>query len=248
MTPWLRLILPFALVLARTSAFIGVLPLVSSRTVPRHLRVGLAVLLTVFFAWSIPPAAAIGKVKALSAAVMLAREALCGLGLGLAVRLVFVAVQQGGVLIGRQMGFAFASIVDPSSGENTQPFGLYMDTLFTLLFLVAGGHHLLLRMIGRSYQAFPIAGGPDFGVMASAVTAAGSAMLLFALKLAAPLLAAILILTVVLGVLARVLPEMNILLLSLPLRVGAGLLLAVAMVPVLETFVHEIIGWMEKLL
>jgi len=249
MAAWLGLILPFALVLARTSAFLGVLPLFSSRTIPRQAKVGLAVLMTIFYAMLVPPIdVAGGQMKALAAVVLVGREALCGLGLGLAARLVFVAMQQGGVLIGRQMGFAFASIIDPSSGESTQPFGLYMDTLFTLLFLIAGGHHLLLRLIGRSYEVLPVGSAADFGALASAVSAAGSAMLLFALKLAAPLLAAILILSVVLGVLARVLPEMNVLLTSLPLRVGVGLLTAVAMVPLLETFVREITGWMGRLL
>jgi len=249
MATWIGLLLPFALIFARTTAFLFALPLFSSRSVPAMLKAGFGVMLTVFFARSLPaPASAGGPVPALLAIVLLARELLCGLAIGLAARLIFIAIQQGGVLIGRQMGFAMASIIDPSTGRQTQPFGMYLDVVFTLLFFAAGGHHLLLRLIGRSYEVLPVAGGVDFGALAAGVVAAGSAMLMFALKLAAPVLAGFLILAVVLGVLARVLPEMNILLTSLPLRVAVGLILAAAMVPLLRSFVDEVGQWLGRFL
>ncbi len=249
MTTWIGLLLPVALIFARTTAFVFTLPLFSSRSVPAMLKAGLGVMLTVFFARFLPPPAlARGAVPAALAAVLLARELLCGLAMGLAARLIFIAIQQGGVLIGRQMGFAMASIIDPSTGRQTQPFGMYLDVVFTLLFFIAGGHHLLLRLIGRSYEVLPVAGGLDFGALAAGVLAAGTAMLAFALKLAAPVLAGFLILAVVLGVLARVLPEMNILLMSLPLRVAVGLVLATAMVPLLRSFVDEVAQWLNRFL
>ena len=176
------------------------------------------------------------------------REILCGAALGMAAALVFNAIEQGGVLIGRQMGFAMASILDPSTGQQTQPFGVYLEVVFTMLFLGAGGHHLLLQLIGRSYQVLPPGGEIDFGVLASGVLTAGSTMLVFALKLAAPVLAGFLILAVVLGVLARVLPEMNILMTSLPLRVLVGLMLAAAMVPLLQSFTEDLAGWLNRFL
>jgi len=246
---WVGLLLPFTLILARTTAFLAALPLFSTPSAPRMLKAGLALLLTVFFGHFAPPAGvAAGGARLLAASVLLAREALCGLALGLAARMIYTAVQQGGILIARQMGFYMASIVDPSTDQETEPLGLYFDVLFMLLFLAAGGHHLLLRLVARSFQVMPLAGEFDFGALAAGVLAAGSAMLLFSLKLAAPMLAAFLVLGVVLGVLARVLPEMNVLLTSLPLRVAAGLGLAVAIIPSLEAFTEEIAHWMNRLL
>jgi len=246
---WIDLLLPFVLILARTTAFLAVLPLFSSRSVPRVLKAGLAVLMTVFFAHGTPPpGVGAGQGSVLWSLVLLCREILCGLALGLAARMIFYAVQQGGILIGRQMGFYMASILDPSTGQQTQPFGMYMEMMFTLLFFAVGGHRTLLRLIARSYEVLPVAGEVDFGALAAGVLAAGSTMLLFALKLAAPMLAAFLILGVVLGVLARVLPEMNILLTSLPLRVAAGLAMAVAMVPALQGFTEEVAQWLNRFL
>ncbi|MGB2821971.1 MAG: flagellar biosynthetic protein FliR [Phycisphaerae bacterium] len=249
MATWTSLLLPIALIFARTTAFVFALPLFSSQSVPTMLKAGLGVLLTLFFANFLPaPAAAGGDVPVALAILLLVRELLCGLAMGLAARLIFVAIQQGGVLIGRQMGFAMASVIDPSTGQETETFGIYLDVVFTLLFFIAGGHHLLLRLIGRSYEVMPAASGPDFGALAAGVLAAGSAMLLFALKLAAPVLAGFLILAVVLGVLARVLPEMNILLMSLPLRVAVGLILATAMLPLLQSFTYEVAEWLNRFL
>jgi len=249
MEPWVRLLLPFALVFARTTAFFSVLPLLSWRTVPMRVRAGIAVMVSVFFAIILPPPPAARQVGHwLAAALLLGQETLCGLALGLAARLIFAAIQQGGTIIGRQMGFALAFIIDPSTGERVRPFGSFLEMIFALLFLAAGGHHLLLRLVARSYEVIPLGQGVDFGVLASGVLAAGSAMLMFALKLAAPLLAAFLILAVVLGVIARVLPEMNVLLASLPLRVGIGLFMAAALVPVLQTFTEELAQWMNRFL
>jgi flagellar biosynthetic protein FliR len=95
---------------------------------------------------------------------------------------------------------------------------------------------------------FPVGSGLNTAAVAGALVQAGSAMLLLALKLAAPLLAAFLVLAVVLAILARVLPEMNILLTSFPLRVGLGLFMAAIIIPSLDYFTGEIADWMSKLL
>lgn len=246
---YVSLLLPFALILARVTAFVAVLPLFGGKSAPNVLKVGLSVLLTIFLAhYAPPPVLGPQRGSVVLAVLLLAREVLCGAALGLAVRLIYSAVQQGGILIGRQMGFYMASIVDPSTDQQTQPLGMFFEVLFMLLFFAAGGHHLLLRTIARSFQVLPAAGAIDFGALTTAVLAAGSSMLLFALKLAAPMLAAFLILAVVLGVLARVLPEMNVLLTSLPLRVAVGLGMAVALVPSLQAFTQDIAQWIGQLM
>jgi len=243
------LLLPFTLVLARTAAFFSALPVFSHAAVPMQVRAGVAVVLSLFLAALVPaPAPDAASLRLLGAAVLVAREVLCGLALGLAARLVFLAIEQGGLFIAREMGFATSFIIDPSTGEETDPLGVFLDALFVLLFLAAGGHHLLVRLIARSYEVVPAGGAVRWDMLASAVTAAGSQMLLLMLKLAAPVLAAFLVLAVVLGVLARVLPELDILLTSLPVRVAAGLFVAGAMVPVLRSFTDEITQWIGRLI
>jgi flagellar biosynthetic protein FliR len=98
----------------------------------------------------------------------------------------------------------------------------------------------------RSYDVFPIGQPPATAMMADSVLESGALMLVFGLKLAAPVLAGFLLLAVVLAVLARALPEMNILLASLPLRVGLGFFLAAAMVPSLGGFTEQFGEWISR--
>ena len=247
MDVWIALLLPFLLLLARVSAFVAVLPVFAHAGTPMRLRAGVALMLTVFFAMLLPRPP-VTEVHWAVAGILLAREVLCGLALGLAARLVYLGVQQAGRIIDRQMGFAIASIVDPATGEQVQSVSLLFEITFLLFFLAVGGHRLLILIIGRSFEVFPAAATPDLAQMAEAVTAAGTEMLLFALKLSAPMLAAFVVLSVVLGILARVLPEMNILLTSFPLRIALGLLMAAALMPALHDFASNLAHWISRYL
>ncbi len=103
-------------------------------------------------------------------------------------------------------------------------------------------------LLAKSYTAFPPTAGVDAAVLAGVVLAAGQAMLELGLRMAGPLLAGFLVLSVVLAVLARVLPEINILLASYPLRVGLGLLLAAGMMPLMGDFANDLCLWMQRTL
>ena len=249
MATWAQPFLPFLVLLARVSVFLMVLPIFGWRLLPRHIRLVLALLVTVFVAMLTPPAPIAQKpLGAWALSLLIVGETLCGLSLGLAVRLVFTAVQVGGAIASRQMGLALAGTYDPTSGEQAQPLATFLEIIFTLFFLACSGHHLLLRLVFRSYEVFPVGTIPTAAQMADALVVAGSAMLLFGLKLAAPVLAAFLCLSVLLAILARVLPELNVLLLSLPLRVGLGMFMAAAIVPTLSTLTEELARWLERFL
>jgi flagellar biosynthetic protein FliR len=178
--------------------------------------------------------------------LLLAREMLTGLALGLAVALVFASIRQTGEIIRIQMGLAEAEIIDPLSGEEPQPLGMLLEMAVLVLFLISGGDLLLLKMIERSYHVFPIGHPASAAVMAEVVLEAGTVMLVFGLQLAAPMLGAFLLLAVLLAVIARAMPEMNVLMESLPLRVGLGLLMAAAMVPLLNGFTQDLGDWLSR--
>jgi flagellar biosynthetic protein FliR len=125
---------------------------------------------------------------------------------------------------------------------------MLMEMCFAVFFLAAGGHRLMLRLVARSWEVFPVGKWPEVGQVAEAVLDAGLAMLLFALRLAAPMLAAFLVLAVALAILARILPEMNILIASLPMRIGLGLFMAAAILPSIRNFTTELGDWINRLL
>jgi flagellar biosynthetic protein FliR len=241
-------LLAFAMVLTRISAFFLVLPVFGWKSIPVRIKVALIVLVAVFFSVVTPLAAEPEGVSVLEAILLIANEATYGLALGLIVTFVFTAVKFSGRIIERQMGLAMAQILDPMTGERAQPLSSLLEMIFIILFLSANGHHLLLLIISRSYETFPAGSVPTISVLTGGIIKAGSTMFLLGLRLAAPMLAAFLLLMVVLAVLARMVPEMNILFISLPLRVGLGLLMAAIFLPFLNGFVAEFADWMGKLL
>ena len=118
-------ILVFLMILGRISGFFAVMPVWGFRGLPMSIRAAIALLISVLFATIVPPPAA-GLVpdQWLSISLMMAREILTGLALGLAVTLVFTAVSQAGEIFRIQMGMADAEIIDPLMGEDSQPLGM----------------------------------------------------------------------------------------------------------------------------
>jgi len=145
------------------------------------------------------------------------------------------------------MGLTMAEILDPLTGEDSQPLGNLLEMMFIIMFLNANGHHLFLLTLSRSYESFPAGSIPTIPVLTAGIVRAGSTLLVAGLKLAAPMLVASMLLMVVLAVLARVVPEMNILFISLPMRIGLGLLMVAAFLPLIGTFVAEFADLMGKL-
>ncbi len=180
------------------------------------------------------------------ASLLVCKEILCGLALGMVARLIFLAVQQGMMIGTQQMGFSDAGIFDPSTGESTRPIAMLFQMTFVVIFLSTDGHHMLLMAIHRSYEAFPAGQPADMALLTEGIIDAGAMMLFFALKLAAPLLAGFLLLAVIMGVIARVMPEMNVLMASMPLRVFVGLGLSMLVIGTLNTFIAELADWFDQ--
>ena len=243
----IKLLLPFVLFLARIAAFMGSGPIFSWRFLPMRIRVGLTLVITIFLTNILPVPLVADYDNWLGICLLLLGEILFGLTIGMAIALVFTAVELAGKIIGRQMGLALAAIIDPATGERNQPIGIILQTVFVLLFLAAGGHHMLLTFLVKSYEVFPVGQTPNIAAATGVIIDAGSVMLTFALKLAAPVLGAFMILLVVLGIMARVLPEMNILFLSLPMRVALGLFMAAAIIPSLNSFIDEFAYSMNRM-
>jgi flagellar biosynthetic protein FliR len=241
-------LLGFVMVLTRISAFFLVIPVFGWQSIPVGIKVAMTVLIAIFFSMITPVPVVADRVSTAEAVLLIANEATYGLALGLVATLIFAAVKFSGGVIEREMGFAMAEILDPLTGEGTQPLGSLLEMIFIMLFLSANGHHLFLLIISRSYDSFPAGSIPTIPVLTEGIINAGSTMLIHGLKLAAPILAAFMLLMVVLAVLARMVPEMEILFISFPLSIGLGLLMVAIFLPFINSFVAEFAKLMSKLL
>ena len=157
--------------------------------------------------------------------ILISGEVAFGLTLGYAVSLVFAGVQIGGMLIGYQMGFAVANILDPVSNDQVSIVGQYLFIFSILYFLTMDGHHILIKGLADSYSIAPAGSFTVSQASVAWLLTAFTRMFWLGLKLAMPVVGAIFLVDVALGIVAKTVPQMNVFIVGLPLKSLLGMFL-----------------------
>ncbi|MCS6945917.1 MAG: flagellar biosynthetic protein FliR [Sutterellaceae bacterium] len=218
--------------LTRVLALFAAAPLLSHRAIPTRMKVALALAITAVLAptLSVPPLPAVLTGEGLA---LLAYNVLVGLTIGFAVRIVLAAFDLAGELIGLQMGLSFAGFFNPASGSSQNPVGGFLALLALLTFVAIDGHLMLLHALLASFEAFPLTGrlAP---LDLPALLRLGADLFALALSIALPFVAVLLLINVVLGVLARIAPQLNVFAVGFPLTLLAGMTLLLVLLPYLQ--------------
>jgi flagellar biosynthetic protein FliR len=211
----------FTLVLGRVAGIFSSLPLFGGERVPMNIRVVLTLALTLvcFPILKLSPQTLPSDFPSLFLIVV--AETLIGFTLGIVAKSVFGAVEFCGQIVGMQMGFSMASLFDPAMGQQ-QLMSLFQSLLAMLLFMTLGAHHVFIRAMVESYALIPIGGWHMSGELIAFLVATTSGIFVLGVKLAAPVMVALLATSVVLGVMARSFPQMNIFMISMPLNIAVG--------------------------
>ncbi|AOB31048.1 flagellar biosynthesis protein FliR [Bordetella sp. H567] len=214
---------------ARLLAMIGVAPLFGETSAPPMTKVGLAAVLAVAISPSLPPMPAVAP-GSLAGLWVLAQQIFIGIGVGFCMRVCFAAVQTAGDFIGLQMGLSLATIFDPTTQANTEVLARLFNILAMLVFLSVNGHLMMLAMLVKTFTILPIGTqtlNPEGWVM---VAQLGSKVFSSGLLLALPLIAALLIIHLAMGMLNRAAPQLSVFAVGFPITLIAGVvLLAVAL-------------------
>ena len=226
-------VIAFMLVLGRTGALIISAPFWSGTAVPPLVRVLVAVALSAAV-YPLADAPRVTPTAPLWLAVALTREVLVGLVVGWAAQLLFAGMRLAGHEIEIKMGLGLAQLVDPGEGGQTTIMAGLFSFIAALVFFSLNGHHLLIRALAESYALFPIgAKKPDLarGLVASAAT-----IFSMALRVSAPAVVGMLLSDLVLGIVSRVVPQMNVFIVALPLQMLFGILLVLLSLPAVIWF------------
>jgi flagellar biosynthetic protein FliR len=165
--------------------------------------------------------------------LQLVGEVLIGCILGFLTQIVFAAFQLAGQMLDMQIGFGMVSVLDPQSGIEVPLFGNFLYLIALLCFFVMGGHQVLLSCIAQSYKILPVGGGLHLGgSFYNYIFGMAGEMFLIAFKLAIPVLGSLVVSELVLGIIARTVPQMNIFIISMPMNIGLGLGLVMVIIPV----------------
>ena len=195
-------------------------PIFSSRSVPVRTRVALALLVALCAQAGMPDAPTLGLNDPQAPGAVL-QQMVVGVAIGLAARIVFSAVELAGELIGLQMGLNFAGFFDPSTNAQTSTVGRFFGNITMLLFLVMGGHLMLLQAVIASFDTFPLSGNALESVQRLRLHELGAVVFRYGLWIALPMIGMLLFINIVLGFISRIAPQMNAFAIGFPLSLSA---------------------------
>ncbi|NLY80672.1 MAG: flagellar type III secretion system protein FliR [Lysinibacillus sp.] len=228
------------LIFVRVSAFFVTVPFFSYRTIPPQLKIVLALMLSWMMYYTIQAEAIPIDGNYI---LLIIKEAMFGLIIGLAAAIVISTVQIAGGFIDFEMGFAMANIVDPLTGAQSPLLGHFFNILILYVLIAINGHHLILDGIYYSYQFLPIDDYPNFGDAGMAEFAAKLIGTIFALafQMSAPMVATLLLVTLAIGITGKTVPQLNIFVVGFPLKIIVGFLVLFISMGIMIQVMQEVI-------
>jgi flagellar biosynthetic protein FliR len=214
----------FILVLARVSPLFLLAPVFSSKMLPARAR-GVA---AVAISFGLAPWALHGHhvtLDVMQLAGLVVKELLVGLAYAFALGAVFAAVSVAGSMLDTAMGFSYGSLIDPITGNQSQMLSQLYAMVGILVFIAIDGDHWMIAGLARSYQLVPIDKFPSLGAIVGGADKAFVSIFASALELAAPVLIAVLITDTAMGIVARIMPQLNVFAVGFPAKIAVGLLI-----------------------
>jgi len=219
-----------ALAALRVTGVVWIAPIFSARVLPQTLKAAITVLLTV----AIWPAAMRADASVALTVPAVFSELVIGLTIGLGAAIFIAAAGAAGDMLAVQMGLSGANVLDPMSQTQLPALGSFLTLFVTSLILATGGHLVIIEALAASHDLIPT------GEIVRAqgildVVGLGSTLLWMGLRMAAPVIASMLLATVAMGVLARTVPQLNVLMVSFPVHIAIGLFVLAATLPLVAS-------------
>ena len=226
-----EILIVFLLLTIRIGAIVLSLPLLDSRNIPAQLKILFILMLSVALYPLVQTQQVVIPQRLGHLGLVVVSEMLIGLTIGFVAKVLFAGIQLGGELISQQMGLNFATIFDPQNAHQVSLIAHFQDVLAMVLFLSGSAHHWFIIAMAESLQSIPLGALSTSGaVLPVILTLLGKACVI-AIQLAAPVSIALLLATLVLGVIARLVPQLNVFMLSFPATLGLGLVMLALALP-----------------
>jgi flagellar biosynthetic protein FliR len=220
--------------LTRILGLIAASPLFGNSSVPQSVKISLGVMLAIIIAPAIPALPAVDPMS-MAGFLILLQELLIGLAMGFAMRIVFAAIEMAGEVSSLTMGLGFATFFDPLSKGRSSAVSQFLALIATMAFLAVNAHLVLLEALAESFISMPVSATPMAAGAPFELARWGARIFSAGLQLSLPIVAALLITNVALGILTRAAPQLNIFGIGFPVSLGVGLLVISMSLPYLST-------------
>jgi len=238
----------YLLTFARIGTMVMLLPGIGELSVPARVRLTIALVLTAILLPLHQKAYSLDLQQLGPVLQMFAQEMLIGAVLGMTARLAISALQVAGAVVAQQLGLGFVTAVDPTQNQQGVLVGNFLTLLGVALIFATDLHHLIIAALNDSYTLFQPGEIPLVGDMAHHVTRVVTTAFRIGIQLSAPFLVFGLLFNLGLGVLSRLMPQMQVFFIGLPLSIMLGLLLLLLVIgAMMGTFVGYIEGVLTSL-
>ena len=238
----------FMLVFARVGAMVMLMPGFGESNIPVRIKLGIALLLTLIILPLHRAAYQIDLTSMSSLGVLMVHEIVIGIVLGATARVTLSALAVAGSVIAQQLGLGFVTAVDPTQGQQGLLIGNFLTILGMTLLFATDSHHLVIAALNESYRIFSPGEVMPSGDVAALATRAFATAFKIGMQLSAPFLVFGLVFNIGLGVLARLMPAMQVYFVGVPLSIMAGfLVLALVLTGMMATYLNYFIGVMHEL-
>jgi flagellar biosynthetic protein FliR len=244
MEAWIPYLPNWLLIFCRITAFLLAAPVFSTRGIPSQWKIGISAMIA-FLAFA---AVGLKQPTAMDGLFILAiiREVLIGVLLGFTAYLFFTAVQIAGSFIDIQMGLGIANVIDPMTGAQSPLIGNFKFILAMLLFLTFNGHHYMIDGFMKSYEWIPLNNelfaSIQRGVVHEFLLRSFANVFSLALQMSAPLVVALFLTDVGLGILSKTAPQFNIFVVGVPIKIIVGFLLLILVLPGFVFLFQDLFG------
>ncbi len=229
----------------RVGGVLMLAPAFSTAGMPRLMRVGILVLLTLLVA---PAAIGAAHGTAHLSLVSALSETLIGMAIGLGAGLIVAAAEAAGDVLSIQIGLNGAALMDPMDGSPVGPLGIFLRLFVVTLLLSFNLHHVILGALADSTEFVPLGSAIDLTQGALALASSGGLLFIMGIKMAAPVMGVVLIANVALAIAGRAAPQLNLLTLAFPVQIALGLGAIAATLPVIARWLSGWTGMYESFL
>jgi flagellar biosynthesis protein FliR len=238
----------FMLVFARVGAMVMLLPGFGESNIPVRIKLGIALLLTLIILPLHRAAYQVDLTSMSSLGVLMVHEIVIGIVLGATARVTLAALAVAGSVIAQQLGLGFVTAVDPTQGQQGVLIGNFLSILGMTLLFATDTHHLVIAALNESYRIFAPGELMSSGDVAALATRAFATAFKIGMQLSAPFLVFGLVFNIGLGVLARLMPAMQVYFVGVPLSIMIGFLIfGLVLSAMMGTYLNYFIGVMHEL-
>ncbi|HHY71263.1 MAG TPA: flagellar type III secretion system protein FliR [Thermoanaerobacterales bacterium] len=237
----------YLLILFRCSSFLMLTPVFGRREIPAHVKIGLSALLSFIVHPIIPDPNLNSNLWIMATGVL--KEFMAGISMGYAAFLLFSSVYLAGEIIDIEMGFGIVNVLDPQSNTQVPLMGNYYYILTVLLFLTVNGHHMLISTIIKSYELLPLGEAVYREGLLNMIIIGFKDMFILGVQIALPVVSIIFLTDFALGIIARTVPQMNVFMVGLPVKIAVGMVGMIIVFPMYLVIMDVIYnGTYEKML